>query len=215
MASRRSRSPRSRRRRTRSQERLANDNRPHDLFTRLFVACSFVALVPVLPLSPARWVSVAWGAFLLSVLTYFIAKSKSVNPVVEIAEHLFVAAAVVVLSQLIGSFIGRVAYRRGLGNLGRVGWMTDIGTCVPFPRRGNGAQALSFRAFPQLDGPNALRVRRTQGHARPSGGWPDGEVLRPTRARKAKASSLRLRHRPCPRTPCRSGTCKAGPGARR
>lgn len=77
-------------------------------FTRLFVACSFVALVLVLPLGPARWVSVAWGAFLLSALTYLIAKSRSVKPVPEVAKHLFVAAAVVVLSQLIGSLIAKV-----------------------------------------------------------------------------------------------------------
>ena len=72
---------------------------------RLLVACSFVALVLVLPLDPARWVNVLWGALLLSVLSYFIARRKSVRPVPEIAKHLIVAAAVIGLSQLIGSVI--------------------------------------------------------------------------------------------------------------
>jgi len=75
---------------------------------RLFVASSFVVLVLVLPLGPAQWISVVWGALLLSVLSYFIARGKSVRPVPEIAKHLLVAAVVIVLSQLIGSFIARV-----------------------------------------------------------------------------------------------------------
>jgi vacuolar iron transporter family protein len=76
--------------------------------TRLLVAGSFVLLVLVLPLGPARWVSVAWGTLLLSVLTYSIAEAKSIKPVPEVAKHLLVAAAVIVLSQLIGSLIAGV-----------------------------------------------------------------------------------------------------------
>jgi hypothetical protein len=75
--------------------------------TRLLIACSFVALVLVLPLGLARWVSIAWGSLLLSVLTYLIAKGRSVKPVPEVAIHLLVAAIVVVLSQVIGSLIAR------------------------------------------------------------------------------------------------------------
>lgn len=75
--------------------------------TRLLVAISFVVLVLVLPLGPARWASVAWGVVLLSVLTYRIAKSRSVRPVPEIAKHLALAATVVVLSGVIGEVIRR------------------------------------------------------------------------------------------------------------
>jgi len=77
-------------------------------FTRLLTACSFVVLVLFLPLGLARWVSIAWGAFLLSMLSYLIARSRSIKPVPEVAVHLLVATAVVVLSQIIGSLIARV-----------------------------------------------------------------------------------------------------------
>jgi VIT1/CCC1 family predicted Fe2+/Mn2+ transporter len=76
-------------------------------FTRLVIACSFVALVLVLPSGPARWASIAWGGLLLSVLTYLIAKSRSVKPIPEVATHLLVAVAVIVLSHVIGSLIER------------------------------------------------------------------------------------------------------------
>jgi VIT1/CCC1 family predicted Fe2+/Mn2+ transporter len=72
---------------------------------RLCVVCSFVALVLALPLGLAWWVSLAWGGFLLAVLTYLIAKNKSIKPAPEIVKHLLVAIVVVVLSRIIGSFI--------------------------------------------------------------------------------------------------------------
>lgn len=75
---------------------------------RLLVACSFVLLVLALPLDPARWVSVVWGALLLSALSYFIAQRKGVKPTLEIAKHLIVAAVVIALSQVIGDFIASV-----------------------------------------------------------------------------------------------------------
>jgi vacuolar iron transporter family protein len=74
---------------------------------RLITACSFVLIALVFPLGVARWVGVVWGAVLLSVLTYLIARSRSVRPVPEVAAHLLVASVVVVLSQAIGSLIAR------------------------------------------------------------------------------------------------------------
>lgn len=75
--------------------------------TRLITSCSFVLIALMLPLGVARWVGVVWGAVLLSVLTYLIARSRSVKPVPEVALHLLVASAVVILSQVIGSLIAR------------------------------------------------------------------------------------------------------------
>jgi VIT1/CCC1 family predicted Fe2+/Mn2+ transporter len=76
--------------------------------TRLVAVCSFVALVAFLPLDVARWVSLAWGTVLLSVLTYFIAKARSARPMTEILKHLVVAAAVIGISHLIGLAINRM-----------------------------------------------------------------------------------------------------------
>jgi vacuolar iron transporter family protein len=75
--------------------------------TRLITSCSFVLIALVFPLGVARWVGVVWGAVLLSVLTYLIARSRSVKPLPEVAAHLLVASVVVVLSQVIGSLIAR------------------------------------------------------------------------------------------------------------
>jgi VIT1/CCC1 family predicted Fe2+/Mn2+ transporter len=76
--------------------------------TRLLVVCSFVALVLFLPLDAARVLSLVWGGVLLSVLTFFIARARSAKPVSEIAKHLLVAAVVIALSHLVGSFIARM-----------------------------------------------------------------------------------------------------------
>lgn len=76
--------------------------------TRLLVVCSFVALVLLLPLPAARVVSLVWGVVLLSVLTYLIAKARSVRPVPEILKHLVIAATVIALSHLIGLVIARM-----------------------------------------------------------------------------------------------------------
>lgn len=76
--------------------------------TRLFVVCSFVGLVLLLPLPAARVVSLVWGVTLLSVLTYFIAKARAVRPLPEILKHLVIAATVIALSHLIGVVIARM-----------------------------------------------------------------------------------------------------------
>lgn len=77
--------------------------------TRLFAVFTFVALVVLLPLDVARVVSLVWGAALLSVLTYFIARARSARPAPQIALHLMVAAVVVAMSQVIGMLIGRMS----------------------------------------------------------------------------------------------------------
>jgi hypothetical protein len=77
--------------------------------TRLVIVCSFIAIVAILPFGIAQAVTLAWGIVLLSVLTYFIAKARSASALYEIALHLFVAAVVVVLSQVIGTLIRRWA----------------------------------------------------------------------------------------------------------
>jgi len=92
----------------RTEEAQAVRTSVSNYLTRLFVGCSFVALVVVLPLGTARWASVVWGAFLLSVMSYLIAKAKSIKLMPEVAKHLLGAAAVIVLSQLIGSLISKV-----------------------------------------------------------------------------------------------------------
>jgi len=76
--------------------------------TRLLLVGTFVAFVALLPFGAARLASLVWGVILLSALTYSIAKARSANPVTQIALHLVVAAAVIVLSQAVGEIIKRM-----------------------------------------------------------------------------------------------------------
>jgi VIT1/CCC1 family predicted Fe2+/Mn2+ transporter len=74
-------------------------------FTRLGITLVLIAFVVALPLSYAIAVSTIVGMAILAVLSYFIAKTHRRNPVRAVAEHLVVAALVLVASLLIGSAI--------------------------------------------------------------------------------------------------------------
>ena len=72
---------------------------------RLLVAGSFVALAALVPAGRLVPVAIAWGLALLCTLTYFVARSRGVSPPVEVAKHVGVALAVILLSQAIGEWI--------------------------------------------------------------------------------------------------------------
>lgn len=67
-------------------------------------------LVPVLLLS-GTWsilAAVAWGIIVLIILNYNVAKASKQKPLPVIAEHLFIALMVIVLSRGAGLLIGRL-----------------------------------------------------------------------------------------------------------
>lgn len=67
-------------------------------------------LVPVLLLS-GTWsilAAVAWGIIVLIILNYNVAKASNQKPLSVIAEHLFIALMVIVLSRGAGLLIGRL-----------------------------------------------------------------------------------------------------------
>jgi vacuolar iron transporter family protein len=72
---------------------------------RLLVAGSFVGLTVLLPMWALVPVAISWGLALLCTLTFFVARSRGASPVVEIAKHLGVAVAVILLSHAIGEWI--------------------------------------------------------------------------------------------------------------
>jgi len=74
--------------------------------TKFIFAGSFAVPLLLLPLQQAVWASIAWGMVVIVVLSYFLAKSQGERPFPVIAEHLSIAVAVVILSQLIGSWVG-------------------------------------------------------------------------------------------------------------
>jgi len=74
---------------------------------KFFVALTFVVPVLLLPLTTAILVSIVWAAFLLTLLTYFIAKGEGERPLNAIFEHLVVAGVVILLADNVGKLIAR------------------------------------------------------------------------------------------------------------
>ena len=76
--------------------------------TKLVFALSFAVPLLLLPLTEAVIASVIWGMFVIVVLSYLLARAQSASSVAIIAEHLGIAALVVVLSHLIGRWVAGV-----------------------------------------------------------------------------------------------------------
>ncbi|NNC78346.1 MAG: hypothetical protein HKN77_10315 [Woeseiaceae bacterium] len=93
----------------------ADPSKPHSqvwaatiftFLTKFIFASSFAVPLLILPLQQAVWFSMAWGMTVISVLSYFLAKAQNERPLPIIAEHLGIAALVIVLSHLIGAWVG-------------------------------------------------------------------------------------------------------------
>jgi VIT1/CCC1 family predicted Fe2+/Mn2+ transporter len=75
-------------------------------FAKFVFAASFAVPLLLLPLQTAVIVSIAWGMFVITVLSYFLAQSQGERALPIIAEHLGIAILVVVLSHFIGAWVG-------------------------------------------------------------------------------------------------------------
>jgi len=77
-------------------------------FVNKFIfAISFAVPLLLLPLDQAVIASLVWGMLVIVVLSYFLARAQNASPVLIVAEHLGIAILVVVLSHLIGAWVGR------------------------------------------------------------------------------------------------------------
>jgi VIT1/CCC1 family predicted Fe2+/Mn2+ transporter len=76
-----------------------------NFLTRLFVSSTFIILIIVLPIRLAAACSVIWGLFVLTFMTYTIAKQQKINPFSAIFVHLTIAVIIVVASNFIGAFV--------------------------------------------------------------------------------------------------------------
>jgi VIT1/CCC1 family predicted Fe2+/Mn2+ transporter len=76
-----------------------------NFFARLLVSLTFVFLVVFLPMSLAIPFSIVWGLFLLAILSYSIAKSRGLNPLAAIGEHVGIALFVLFASNFVGGWI--------------------------------------------------------------------------------------------------------------
>lgn len=72
---------------------------------RFVLVLTFVFIVWLFPPAIALLIAILWGLILLTILSYFIARIKSTNPVREVAYHLIIALIVIVGSKFLGDFI--------------------------------------------------------------------------------------------------------------
>ncbi len=68
---------------------------------------TFVVPILIFPLKTAIFVAILWGLLLLVILNFYIAKLKKENPIKLIAEHIFLALFVVVISNWLGNFVAK------------------------------------------------------------------------------------------------------------
>jgi len=76
------------------------------LISKLFVTLTFLIPIQFLEeLSTAILTSVFWGLFLITIFSFYMARSQKQNRYKVILEHIFIAALVVVLAHFLGDAI--------------------------------------------------------------------------------------------------------------
>jgi VIT1/CCC1 family predicted Fe2+/Mn2+ transporter len=74
-------------------------------FFKFIFALTFVIPVLLLELPTAIAVSVVWGLFMLSLLSFSIASDQKITPLKMIAEHIIIALVVIVIAHYVGDWI--------------------------------------------------------------------------------------------------------------
>lgn len=78
------------------------------LVTKFAMAASFLLPLMTLQLSYAIVASIAWGAVVLTLISFFLARDQHIHAAKVISEHLGIAALVVVLTHLLGDWTARL-----------------------------------------------------------------------------------------------------------
>jgi VIT1/CCC1 family predicted Fe2+/Mn2+ transporter len=72
---------------------------------KFVVSATFVVPVVISPLDQAMVISIVWGLFLLTVLSFFIARAQTIAPWKVIGEHLLIALCVVAMTHAVGDWV--------------------------------------------------------------------------------------------------------------
>ncbi|HTY13053.1 MAG TPA: hypothetical protein VMD02_02570 [Candidatus Omnitrophota bacterium] len=75
--------------------------------TRFIVSLVFVLFMMFLPIGAAICSSIIYGLLLLSLMSYIIGRDEDENPMYAVFEHLAIALAVIMLSEVVGKLIVR------------------------------------------------------------------------------------------------------------
>jgi VIT1/CCC1 family predicted Fe2+/Mn2+ transporter len=95
----------------------SHKNKPHreiwestiaTFFAKFIFALTFLIPVLLFKLNIAIIVSIIWGLFILSLLSFIIAKEQRANKIKAILEHLFIAILVIVSTHLVGKWISGI-----------------------------------------------------------------------------------------------------------
>ena len=78
------------------------------LVTKFAMAASFLLPLMTLQLSHAIVASIAWGAVVLTIISFFLARDQHIHSAKVISEHLGIATLVVVLTHLLGAWAARL-----------------------------------------------------------------------------------------------------------
>ncbi len=76
------------------------------LITKLLMAGTFLVPILLLELPRAISTSLLWGAIVLTILSYQLAKSQKKHPFKVITEHLVIATVVVLTTHAVGDWVG-------------------------------------------------------------------------------------------------------------
>lgn len=72
---------------------------------KFVIAGTFVVPVLTRPLDQAIVISIAWGLFLLTALSFFVARAQAISPWKVIGEHLLIALCVVAITHVVGDWV--------------------------------------------------------------------------------------------------------------
>jgi VIT1/CCC1 family predicted Fe2+/Mn2+ transporter len=75
--------------------------------SKFLFSLTFVIPVIFLTLSTAILVSLVWGFFVLTVLSYLLARAQGNRPWKVIGEHLLIASVVIAITHSVGDWIGK------------------------------------------------------------------------------------------------------------
>ncbi len=73
--------------------------------SKLLFTLTFIIPIIFLDFSTAILTSIFWGLFLITAFSFYMARSQKQNPYKVIAEHVFIAALVVLLAHYLGEVI--------------------------------------------------------------------------------------------------------------
>lgn len=77
----------------------------YTFLSKLIFALTFIPIVLFLQLSTAIIICVLWGLSLITIFSYFVAKSQNERPHKVILEHLIIAIIVIIITHHVGDWV--------------------------------------------------------------------------------------------------------------